>query len=264
MAFEELKQRQSAAWGAAPFEKVAEGIADVHDDLVQRLGPRAAERWLDVATGTGAVAIRAARSGAQVTGADYAPPLIETAKRLAAEEGVSVRFDVADAEHLPYDDAGFDVVSSSFGVMFAPDQRQAAAELARVCRPGGRLGLTTWRPDGLIGDFFRLFAPYQPPPPEGAGNPLDWGREDRVRELLGELFDLEFADGVTDDVGESGEEMWERGVTTFGPLKVLAESLDAERREDLHRTFVDFEEGFREGDGIRVPRQYLITLGTRR
>jgi SAM-dependent methyltransferase len=264
VTFDELKQRQSTAWGAAPFEHVAERIGDVHDELVARLAPRPGERWLDVATGTGGVAIRAARAGAQVTGSDYAAPLLETARRLAADEGLSIEYDVGDAEQLPYGDVSFDIVSSSFGVMFAPDQERAAGELARVTRPAGRLGLSTWRPDGSIGHSFRLLAEFQPPPPEGAGHPLDWGREEHVRELLGDAFELEFADSVTVETGVSGEEIWERFVTSFGPLKVLSGSLEPDRREELRRRMIEFEEDFREGDEIRRPREYLITIGTRR
>src|SRR5712691_5068062 len=118
MAFEQLKQRQSVVWGSAPFENVADEVSDVHDQLVAELDPQPGERWLDVATGTGAVAVRAARAGAEVTGSDLAPALIETAKRLAAEEGLSIDYEVADAEQLPYEDASFDVVSSSFGAIF--------------------------------------------------------------------------------------------------------------------------------------------------
>jgi SAM-dependent methyltransferase len=264
MTFEELKQRQSMVWGAAPFEHMAERLADVHDGLVERLQPQPGERWLDVATGTGGVAVRAARAGARVTGSDYAAPLIETARRLAAEEGLAIQYDVGDAEQLPYGDASFDIVSSSFGVMFAPDQVRATGELARVIRPGGRLGLATWRPDGSIGDFFHLVSEFQPPLPEEAGHPLDWGREEHVRELLGDAFDLEFADGVTFETGTSGEEIWERFVTSFGPLKVLSDSLEPDRREELRRRVIEFEESFREGDEIRGAREYLITIGTRR
>ena len=150
MAFEELKQRQSVAWGAAPFERIADEIGDIHDHLVAELAPKSGDAWLDVATGTGGVAVRAARAGANVTGVDLAPNLIETAKRLAAEEGLTIRYEVGDAEMLPCADASFDVVSSSFGVMFAPDQQGAARELARVCRSGGRIGLSTWDPQGGI------------------------------------------------------------------------------------------------------------------
>jgi len=263
MAFEELKQRQSVAWGAAPFERIADEIGDIHDHLVAELAPKSGDVWLDVATGTGGVAVRAARAGANVTGVDLAPNLIETAKRLAAEEGLTIRYEVGDAEMLPCADASFDVVSSSFGVMFAPDQQGAARELARVCRSGGRIGLSTWDPQGGIGEFFRLQAQFQPPLPEGAGNPLDWGDEDHVRGLLGESFDLRFVHGDEPQRGGSGEEVWELFLASFGPLKLLYESLDEERRGELHRTYVDFYERYRRNGEIEAPREYLLVLGVR-
>ena len=139
-------------------------------------------------TGTGAVAVRAARAGAKVTGSDLAPALIETAKRLADEEGLEIRYEVGDAEQLPYADGGYDIVSSSFAAIFAPTHTAVARELARVTRSGGRLGLTAWDPEGGIGDSFRLLGRFQPPPPQGAGNPLDWGREAHARELIAEGF----------------------------------------------------------------------------
>ena len=264
MAFEEVKRRQSHMWGSGPFERVAELTAAAHDDLVVRLAPRSGERWLDIATGTGAVAVRAARAGAEVTGVDLAPNLIETAQRLAAEQGLTIRFEVGDAERLSFADAGFDIVSSTFGVMFAPDHASVARELARVCTHGGRLGLCCWRPDGGVGDLFRVMAPFQPSPPPGAGYPFDWGREEYVTGLLGDAFDLEFAEGDSPQTGESGEAIWQLFVTSYGPTKMLAESLEPERREELHRAWVDFFEGYRMNGGISQPRRYLVVLGTRR
>jgi ubiquinone/menaquinone biosynthesis C-methylase UbiE len=152
MGFEQLKEQHSAMWGSAPFERVSDSISSMHDHLVDRLAPSPGDRWLDLATGTGAVALRAARAGAEVTGLDLAPALIETARSRAAEEGLPVRFEVGDAERLPYGDGSFDVVSSAVGVMFAPDHGAVAAELARVCRPGARLGLACWRPEGHASD----------------------------------------------------------------------------------------------------------------
>ena len=146
MAFEELKERQSVVWGSGPYERISEHLAIAHDHLLRAVEARPGERWLDVATGTGEFAVRAAEVGASVTGVDLAPGLIETARERAREGGVEVALEVGDAERLPYPDAGFDVVSSSFGVMFAPDQRAVAAELARVTRPGGRLALLNWHP----------------------------------------------------------------------------------------------------------------------
>ncbi len=264
MAFEELKQKQSAMWGSAPFEDVEPLIADMHETVVRRLDVREGEDCLDVGSGTGGVAFLAARAGAAVTGADIAPALVETARRRAAEEGLELRLDVADVERLPYDDAAFDVVSSTVGAMFAPDQQAAARELARVTRAGGRLGLAAWRPDGSVGEFFRALAPFGPPPPDGAGNPLDWGREEHVERLLGGAFELEFEEHASVAVFESGEAMWDLLSTSFGPLKTLSSSLDPERREELRRVVIDLAEEQRVPEGVVDRREYLLALGRRR
>ena len=264
MAFEELKQRHSVVWGIGPYERISATIADLQDELVDRLEPGPGVRWLDLATGTGEVAKRAARAGADVVGLDLAPVLIETAKREAEGEGLDITYDVGDAEALPYDDASFDVVSSSCGVMFAPDHAAIARELARVTRPGGRLGLACWRPDGAMGDVFRVMRPYAPPPPEGAGSPFDWGREEYVTELLDETFDLEFVSLDSILVTPSAEDVWELFSTSYGPTKTLADSLDEDRREALHRDWVDMHAPYEGDQGLRMPRSYLLTLGTRR
>jgi SAM-dependent methyltransferase len=263
-AFDALKERQSAAWGAAPFERVAEQAGAIHDHLVRELAPQPGERWLDVGTGTGVIAVRAARAGAAVTAIDLAPALVETARRLAEEEGLSIRFEVGDAERLEFGDGSFDVVSSSFAAIFAPDHGAVARELARVTRPGGRIGLTTWDPEGGIGDFFRIIARFQPPLPDGAGNPLDWGREAHVAALLGEAFELRYVHGEDPQRGSSPEEIWRLFLTSFGPLKVLHDSLGAERREELHDAFVDFYAAHMRDGRVEAPREYVIVLGTRR
>jgi SAM-dependent methyltransferase len=264
MAFEELKQRHSVVWGIGPYERISATIADLQDELVAQLEPRLRARWLDVATGTGEVAKRAARAGADVVGLDLAPALIETAKGEAAAEGLEITYDVGDAEALPYEDASFEVVSSACGVMFAPDHPAIARELARVTRPGGRLGLACWRPDGAMGDVFRVMRPYAPPPPEGAGSPFDWGREEHVTELLDETFDLEFVSLDSILIALSAEAVWELFSTSYGPTKALADSLDEDRREALHRDWVDMHAPYEGDQGLRMPRSYLLTLGTRR
>ena len=264
MGFDELKAKQSVMWGSGPYERITDTIRDIHAAVVERLAPSPGERWLDLATGTGAVARLAARAGADVTGQDLAPALVEMAREIAADEGVSVHFEVGDAESLRYVDASFDIVSSTCGVMFAPDHAAVARELARVCRPGGRLGLACWRSDGAVGDLFRTMAPFQPPPPPGVGSPFDWGREDHVAELLGDPFELEFEERASILVEESGEAVWELFVTAYGPTKVLAESLDPGRGEELRRAFVELHELHRTGEGIRMPRTYILTLGRRR
>jgi SAM-dependent methyltransferase len=264
MAFEELKERQGMIWGAAPFEVVAETIADVHQAVVDAIGAADGMRWLDVACGTGGVTERAAAAGADVTGIDLAPALIETAKRHAAEKGLEIDYRVGDAEDLEVEDASFDVVTSTFGVMFAPDQTRAAGELARVARPGGKLALSTWIPDGGIGAMFEMMAPFQPPLPEGAGAPLDWGRTEHVEQLLGDAFELSFETRTSTDSSESGESFWQFYVANFGPVKTLAGMLDDDRREELHRAWVDFfETNYRTNGGIAYPREWLLVLGSR-
>jgi ubiquinone/menaquinone biosynthesis C-methylase UbiE len=263
--FEQLKAKQSVMWGTGPYERITDILTESQEDLVAALDPQPGERWLDVATGTGAVARMAARAGADVTAVDLAPDLIETARRQCEAEGLAVRCDVGDAEALPYEDASFDVVVSTFGVMFAPDHAAVARELARVCRPGGRLGLASWKEQSGIGDIFRVMKPFQAaPPPAGVGNPFAWGDEEHVRELLEDDFELEFEELDTEHRPSSGEEAWELFSTSYGPTKTLADSLDEERREELHRSWVELYERSRVGDEIVHHRLYLRVLGTRR
>jgi SAM-dependent methyltransferase len=264
MAFEELKQKQSVMWGQGPYDRISQELAIGHDHLLQEMPPVEGERWADLATGTGQLALRAARAGADVTGLDLAPALIETAKQMAADEGLQIDYLVGDAEALPFDDASFDTVSSTCGVMFAPDHEAVARELARVTKPGGRLGLMNWHPTKGVPEFFKVMAAYQPPRPEGVGNPFEWGDQDHVRELLGESFDLRFAEGDAPQTGSSGEDVWDLFSTSYGPTKALADSLDDEKRESLKRDWVDFFEQYREGDGVSQPRPYVLVLGTRK
>jgi SAM-dependent methyltransferase len=264
MAFEALKERQSIAWSSAPYEHVSEQHLSVIETLLDRLELQPGLRLLDVATGTGELARPAAARGLQVTGADFAEALIATARERAAADGVRVRFDVADCERLPYDDESYDVVTSTFGVIFAPDHQAAAAELARVTKPGGRLGIAAWTPDGGVGKMFAVMRPYMPPPPDGAGSPFMWGDPDHVRELLGEAFELEFEQLVVTQTGASGQAMWELMSGSYGPTKTLAESLGPERRASLQREFAAFFDTYRENGHVALPREYLRVVGRRR
>ena len=264
MPFEELKKRQSAMWGNGPYQRVTVTIADIHELIVPRLKPKRGVHWLDLACGTGAVSERAARAGADVVGIDLAPVLVETARERAKEQRLEIDYRVGDCERLEgIDDASFDVVSSTCGIMFAPDHEATARELARVVRPGGRLGLANWTPQGGVGRMFGMMAPFQPGPLPSS--PFDWGREERVRELLGDAFELEIEENVSTLVTADGEEYWQLFATSYGPTKTLAESLPEARREEFHRAWVDFMESeYRDGDHIAHTREYLLIEGTRR
>jgi SAM-dependent methyltransferase len=265
MAFEELKEKHGTMWGSGPYQNVTDTIADIHELLVERLEPKPGEHWLDLACGTGAIAERAARAGATVTGVDLAPALIETAKERAEARGLDIDYRVGDCENLnELGDASFDLVNSTCGIMFSPDHQATASELARVTKPGGRLALVNWMPEGGVGKMFAMMKPFQPPAPEGAGVPFDWGRREHVEELLGDAFDLELEQHVSTYSPASGEEYWQVFSTSYGPTKVLADSL-GDRREEFHRTWVDFfDDNYRADGGIAHVREYLFVLGTRR
>jgi SAM-dependent methyltransferase len=264
VAFAELKARQSVMWGNGPYERITDTIRDIHELVIERMDPQPGQRVLDAATGTGAVAILAAKRGADVVGQDLAPVLIDTARERAAQEGVDVQFEVGDAEAMTFEDASFDVVTSTCGVMFAPDHGAVASELARVTRPGGRIALACWTPDGGLAQMFGMMRPFLPPPPEGAGSPFSWGDEAHARELLGDAFELEFETHDSILRVADGEEYWELFSTSYGPTKTAADALDDERREAFHQTWVDFFEERREGDEVVHHREWLLTLGTRR
>ena len=262
MAYEALKEKHSVVWGNGPYERIAATITDVHRAVVDKMRPHHGDRWLDVACGTGAVAELAASAGADVTGVDLSPALIDTARQRADEQHLDIDYRVGDCEDLEFDDASFDVLSSTCGIMFAPDHEATARELARVVRPGGRIGLANWTPEGGLGRMFRMMAPFQAAPPPSS--PFDWGKPDRVQEVLGEAFDLHIEERVSTLVTRDGEEYWELFSSSYGPTKTLAESL-GDRREELHRAWVEFfEKQYARGEQIVHDREYLLITGTRR
>jgi ubiquinone/menaquinone biosynthesis C-methylase UbiE len=183
-----IKQRQQATWASGDYHMIGTQILLSSELLIESLDVHAGDRVLDVATGSGNAALAAARRGCTVIGIDYVPELLDRARLRAAAEGVVVEFIEGDAEALPFEDASFDVVASVFGAMFAPDQDQTARELARVCRPGGRIGLVAHTPDGFIGNLFKVIARHVPPP-AGLRSPIQWGTEGRLRELFNDRID---------------------------------------------------------------------------
>ena len=182
--FSAIKQRQQATWASGNYAIVGTTLQIVGEHLAEAVDLRAGEQVLDVAAGNGNATLAAARRFAHVTSTDYVPDLLDKGAERARANGLEVRFQVADAEDLPFADSAFDVALSTFGVMFAPNQAKAARELTRVVRSGGRLGLASWTPEGFVGDLFRLIASYVPPP-AGLQSPMQWGTEPRIVELFG-------------------------------------------------------------------------------
>ncbi len=220
-----------ALWSAGDYHRFA-------TDMVWGLGPilvdacevKAGDRVLDVAAGTGNVALRAAAAGADVIASDITPESLAAGRRAAAELGLTLDWVQADAQALPFDDGEFDVVTSSVGAIFAPDHQRVADELVRVCRPGGTIGMINFTPDGLASEFFDLFGPYAPPPPPGAQPPVLWGDEAHLRELFGDrVASLELTPDEFVERSEGGPaDYWAYYQETFGPVVAMRAMLAAE------------------------------------
>lgn len=260
-------QRPAAVWssGGADYDRVSRGIADSIEHCVTRLDPQPGERILDLATGTGWTSRQVALRGAKVIGVDIAADLIAAAQATAKAKGLDIEYQVGDAESLAFDDGEFDAVVSTCGIMFASRPEAAAAELARVTRQGGRIALTTWLSDSNLFKMFQVMKPYMAPP---AGtpppSPFEWGRTERIRELLGKDFDLKFEKGVSYYREPAPEAAWNTFSTGYGPTKMLATSLEEPRRSELKRDFIAFHAGFPTELGVCVPREYWLTVGVRK
>ena len=260
-----VKRGQQAMWASGDFGVIATLIQPVAEQLADSVDLAAGSLVLDVAGGTGNAAIAAARCGGEVTCTDYVPELLERGRERAAAERLGIKFAVADAEALPYEDGAFDAVLSVFGAMFAPDQPQAAAELVRVCRPGGLIGLASWTPEGFLGDWFRTQAAHVPPP-AGVASPLRWGNEEAITELLG--------DGVASIRTRRRTFTWRfRDAAEFvnllrdwyGPtVKAFAAAGDG--AEALERDLIALIERSARprGGAIAVPAEYLEVVAVRR
>jgi SAM-dependent methyltransferase len=246
----------SVWWGEGTYERLAERLAPVHDALLEALGPQPGEEWLDAAAGTGAVAGRAARAGARVTAYDFSPAMLEKAR--VELEGLDVRLDRADARSTPYRDASFDVVASCFGVIFAPDREAVAAELARVCRSGGRLGLTAWKPDEELDAAWEPYVGSEPLPIDA------WGDPDVVEELLGEAYELSIDERTWWLEGRGGADVWAFLSSSAPPLRALLAQVGPELATTLGEAYAEVVDRYRDGDRVRFPMRYLLVLGQRR
>jgi ubiquinone/menaquinone biosynthesis C-methylase UbiE len=259
-------ERPAKVWssGGGDYDAISRGIADSLEHAVMRLNPRPGEKVLDLATGTGWTSRLVARRGATVTGVDIATGLLDAAERQASADGLSIRYLQGDAEDLPFEDGSFDAVISTVGVMFASRPEAAARELARVCRSGGRVALTTWTSDGNVFKMFMVMKPYMATASPAPPSPFEWGNTERIRQLLGDAFELKCERAVSYYREPSAEAAWDTFATGYGPTKTLADSLEASRREQLRADFVAFHAGFPTALGICVPREYWLTMGIRK
>jgi SAM-dependent methyltransferase len=260
---DDVKVQQAAMWGSAPFENIARNLDSMHRTIVVALGGGAGKRWLDIGCGTGELARLAAATGADVTGCDLSPALIETARRQAREWGITAAFDVADCESLPYPDASFDLLSSSVGAIFAPAHEAVGSEMARVCRPGGRLAMTVWVRTGHIAAFFDLIDEYAPPRPPGGADPMDWSGLGHAEAVL-PAFEVTTSSHDATWAAPSAESMVDDFATSFGPMKSLLTALPQERAGDLLERLREHFETYRHGDGIVMARPYVLLEGVRR
>lgn len=234
-----IKEAQQQAWAAGDFSMFATTILIVSESLCEAADLHAGQRVLDVATGSGNTALCAARRWCNVAGVDYVPSLLERARRRAAFANLQIDFREADAEHLPFDDHTFDAALSTFGVMFALDQSRAAAEMVRVCRPGGLIAMANFTPESLAGSFFRTAAKYVPPD-RGVKPPILWGTEDGLRSIFGDrMASLEIIPRRLVFRYRSAEHWLAFFRTYFGPIRTVHESLPPARQEAFGRELMD-------------------------
>lgn len=265
--YSELKNKHRAIWASGDYSEIAHGIQGVADHLVRAARIRPGERVLDVACGTGNTALAAAARGAEVTGLDLTPELISVASMRGLAEGYpDIDWHVGDCEQLPYADGAFDVLTSSCGLMFAPDQPQVAAEVARVVRPGGRVAIHAWTAESGVGAIFRLAARYAPPP-AGIASPFAWGDAAHVRGLLGKTF-TDFRHEAHDcpEFADSAEELADFWISMYGPTLRTVSNLPADKAALFRNDLIGlFDRYVTPADGkVRWGREYLITIATRR
>jgi len=257
--FAAIKTRQQATWASGDFGHIGTRIQIVGESLCEAVDLRSTDRVLDVAAGNGNASLAAARRYADVTATDYVPELLAYARRRADADGLPITTQVADAEDLPFDDGTFDVALSTYGVMFSPDQERAASELVRVVKPGGRIGLANWTPEGFIGELFRTVGKFVPPP-AGLKPASAWGTETRLVELFGpnartikaerRMFRFRF---------RSAEHWIEIFRTYYGPMVKAFAALDVAGQGQLHAALLELLHTWNVGgdDSLVVPGEYL-------
>lgn len=261
-----IKEAQQKMWPTGDYQRIINyvnltAMSEAICDAVQVLPHH---RVLDVAAGTGNTALSAARRAfPEVAGLDFAPELLDVARARAAAEGLGISFETGDAEAMDYPDDSFDIVLSTCGVMFTPDHQKAASELVRVCRPGGRIGISAWTPDGAIGQFVKTIGGYAPPPP-GAPSPLMWGTQEYLTELFGDAVDLQVEERPHPMLARSPEHFVETFLESYGPAIAALNRLDEGEQQGLADALVQAMSGFarpREAS-VEIPSNYLQVVAT--
>jgi ubiquinone/menaquinone biosynthesis C-methylase UbiE len=261
-----LKNRQQLAWSSGDYAVVGTTLQIVGEQLCEALDLRAGQKVLDVAAGNGNVSLAAAHRWCDVVSTDYVPSLLERGRARASAEGLTIDFREADAEALPFADGAFDAVVSSFGVMFTPNQNQAAAELLRVCKSGGKIGLANWTPDGFVGQMFKTIGKYTPPP-AGVKSPALWGTRERLVEMFGPAaVAIETVSRNFNFRYRSAEHWLSVFKTYYGPMLKAFAALDEARqnglKDDLRSLIARLNEA---NDGtVVVPSEYLEVVVTKR
>jgi ubiquinone/menaquinone biosynthesis C-methylase UbiE len=263
--FDAIKRRQQATWATGDFGRIGVQLQIVGESLCEAVDVRSTDRVLDVAAGNGNASLAAARRYADVTSTDYVPDLLEQGKRRAEADGLPMKSQIADAENLPFADGEFDVVLSTYGVMFTPNQARAAAELLRVVKPGGRIGLANWTPDGMIGELFKIIGRLVPPP-AGLTSPAAWGTETRLVELFGpSAANIRTQRKPYVFRYRSAEHWIEVFRTYYGPVNKAFAALEPGKQQELHEAISGLLARFnRSGDGVLVaPSDYLEVVITK-
>jgi SAM-dependent methyltransferase len=264
-----LKAKHRTMWASGSYPTMVETfLLPLGPRLVEAIGIGPGDTVLDVASGTGNAALPAARAGADVTASDLTPELLEAGRVTAEAAGLDLRWVEADAEHLPFADASYDVVMSAIGAMFAPFHQPVADELVRVCRPGGRIGLLSWTPEGMIGGLFRTIGQFAPPPPAGAQPPPLWGGEAHLRELLGDRVDLQRVEKGVLDVSafRAPHDYGEHFKAYYGPtIAARANAVKDGREAEFDAALDAFCDEWNSGTDTeaRFEMEYLLTVGTR-
>ena len=263
-----MKQQARATWAAGDFDTIAQLLWEVGGVAAEAAQCGPSDRVLDIAAGSGNAAVQAAERGAEVVASDLTPELFAAGRRRAAAAGVEVEWVEADAEDLPFDEASFDVALSTFGIMFAPRQSTAAAELARVVRPGGRIALCSWQPEGFIGQMFQTVASFLAPPPPLEGPPARWGTEEGAHALLDEAFDIRCEPRtLIQRFDGSVDEMTDQFMENFGPMVMARRALEPQGRwDEFLNAYRELTRRWNEGgeDKSELPAAYMLVTGTRK